>query len=68
MGAWVPSYHVWLAATQMPRDGHLKTSLSDIRNLDFRLSYLALVDGPVLSSACEDAHVHLTICEHARYG
>lgn len=50
----------------MPRDGHLKTGLSDIRNpkvqmpafrdLGFRLSYLALVDGPVLSSACEDTH------------
>lgn len=26
------------------------------RDLGFRLSYLALVDGPVLSSACEDTH------------
>jgi len=50
----------------MPCDGHLKTGLSDIRHpkvhtlafrdLGFRLSYLALVDGPVLSSACEDTH------------
>ena len=27
----VLSYHVWLTATQMPCDGHLKTGLSDIR-------------------------------------
>eukprot|EP00069_Balaena_mysticetus_P015296 bmy_01780T0 len=27
----VLSYHVWLAAPQMPCDDHLKTGLSDIR-------------------------------------
>lgn len=47
----------------------MKTGLSDIRNpkvqmpafrdLGFRLSYLALVDGPVLSSACEDTHAYV---------
>ncbi|OWK14330.1 hypothetical protein Celaphus_00000932 [Cervus elaphus hippelaphus] len=57
----VLSYHVWLAATQMPCDGHLKTGLSDIRHLPsgiwaFSAPYLALVDGPMLSSAREDTH------------